>query len=194
LNVPDKVVAVGDRAADNLRFIRETMERASAFTAVPGWGGVAMGLSSLVAAWLARGQPAGPWLRIWLIELVVALVLASATMGWKARRARTSLFTGPARRFAMGFASPVAAGGVLTWYLATNGVYEPLAAIWLLLYGSGVIAGGISSVRIVPMMGVLFFVCGVIAAVFGAGNLMLAIGFGVLHIVFGSIIAWRYGG
>jgi hypothetical protein len=191
--VPDKVVAVSDRAADNLRFIRETMERAGSFTAVPGWGGVAMGSSALVAAWLAHGQPAGQWLRIWLIELVVAMLLASVTMSLKARRARTSLFTGPARRFALGFAPPVIAGGALTWLLATNGVFEPLPAMWLLLYGSGIIAGGLSSVRIIPLMGALFFVTGIVA-LFGAGNIMLGVGFGLLHIVFGSIIAWRYGG
>jgi hypothetical protein len=192
--VSSQPIRVEERAADNLRFIRDAMERAGAFTAVPGWGGVAMGASALVAAYLA-GRQTDPdqWLRIWLLELVVALLLASVTMTLKARRARTPLFGGPARRFAMAFAPPVVAGGMLTWALATQGQHELLPAVWLLLYGSGVVAGGLSSVRAVPIMGALFFVLGMVA-LFGAGNLLLAMGFGGLHLIFGGIIAWRYGG
>ena len=187
-------VQLDARAADNLRFIRETMERAGSFTAVPGWGGIAMGISAIIAAVLAQQQPdqAG-WLRVWLVELVVALLLASTTMTLKARRARTSLFGGPATRFAIAFGPPVLAGGALTWALAARGYYELLPALWLLLYGAGVVAGGIASVRVVPIMGGMFFVLGLVALV-TSGNLMLAIGFGGLHIIFGSIIAWRYGG
>jgi hypothetical protein len=187
-------ISVDARAADNLRFIRDTMERAGSFTAVPGWGGVAMGASALVAAVLAARQsdPAA-WLRVWMIELVVALLLASTAMTLKARRARASLFRGPATRFAVAFAPPVLAGGALTWALAAANQYALLPAVWLLLYGSGVIAGGVSSVRVVPIMGACFFILGLLALVL-PGNTLLAIGFGSLHIIFGSIIAWRYGG
>lgn len=187
---------IENRAHDNLRFIRSTMERAGAFTAVPGWGGVAMGISALAAAFLAAGQTDdGGWLRIWLTELVVALVLASCTMTLKARRARIPLFMGPASRFAMSFAPPVLAGGVLTWALAAAGQHQLLPAVWLLLYGSGVIAGGISSVRVVPIMGMMFFALGIVALFdVVSGDLLLAAGFGALHVIFGSIVAWRYGG
>ena len=187
-------IRVDARAADNLRYIRQTMERAGSFTAVPGWGGVAMGVSALVATYLASQQPdqAG-WLRVWMIELSVAVLLAGGAMTLKARRASTPLLIGPGRRFAIAFAPPVLAGGLLTWALATNNQYELLPALWLLLYGSGVVAGGISSVRVVPIMGALFFLLGV-AALFVPGTWLLAIGFGGLHLIFGSIIAWRYGG
>ena len=185
---------VSDRAADNLRFIRETMERATAFTAVPGWGGVAMGISAALAAYLANQQnDPDQWLQIWMIELVVALLLGGGAMLFKAQRARTTLFAGPARRFALAFVPPVLAGGVLTWALASTSEYALLPGVWLMLYGSGVIAGGLNSVRIIPLMGVLFFVLGLVA-LFGYGDLMLALGFGGLHVIFGSIIAWRYGG
>jgi hypothetical protein len=191
-------VRIDARAADNLRFIRDTMERAGAFTAVPGWGGIAMGVSALVAAVLASQQsdPAS-WLRIWLIEMVIAIVLASSAIAVKARRSRVSLFGGPARRFALGFAPPVIAGGLLTYALAINQQYDLLPGTWLLLYGSGVIAGGVVSVRVIPIMGALFFVLGVIALTLptlASGDVFLAIGFGGLEIIFGGIIAWRYGG
>jgi hypothetical protein len=192
--VSSQPTPVSDRAADNLRFIRETMERAAAFTAVPGWGGVAMGISALLASFLAQRQDEPrDWLRIWMLELVVALVLGGIAMIWKAHSARTPLLGGPARRFAIAFAPPVLAGGALTWALAARGQYALLPGLWLLLYGSGVIAGGLNSVRVVPLMGALFFTLGV-AALFTSGNLFLTLGFGVLHVIFGSIIAWRFGG
>lgn len=187
-------MSIDARAADNLRFIRSTMERAGSFTAVPGWGGIAMGTSALVAAHFASRQgDADQWLRIWMVELVVAIVLASSTMLLKARRTHTSLFVGPAYRFAVGFAPPVLAGGLLTFLLAAHQQHELLPPLWLLLYGSGIIAGGLSSVRVIQIMGVLFFLLGV-AALALPGDIMLAAGFGALHVIFGSIIAWRYGG
>ncbi|HEY0809130.1 MAG TPA: hypothetical protein VGD49_03170 [Longimicrobiales bacterium] len=191
-------VRLDARAADNLRFIRDTMERAGAFTAVPGWGGAAMGASAVVAAFLAaqQSEPAS-WLRVWLIELVAAVLLAGSTMALKAKNSRVSLFGGPARRFALAFAPPVVAGGILTYALATSQQYELLAGTWLLLYGAGIVAGGVASVRIIPLMGALFFVLGVLAIALPANisrDVLLAVGFGGLHIIFGGIIAWRYGG
>jgi hypothetical protein len=191
-------VRIDDRAADNLRFIRDTMERAGHFTAVPGWGGIAMGVSAVIAAVLAsqQSEPAA-WLRVWMIEMVVAIALASGAILLKAHRSRVSLLAGPARRFALGFAPPVLAGGLLTYALAVNQQYDLLPGTWLLLYGSAVIAGGIASVRVVPIMGALFFVLGVIALTLPnivSGDVFLAIGFGGLEIIFGGIIAWRYGG
>ena len=157
-------VRIDARAADNLRFIRDTMERAGHFTAVPGWGGVAMGVTAVVAAVLASQQSdVTSWLRVWLIEMVVAIALASGAILLKAHRSHVSLLAGPARRFALGFAPPVLAGGLLTYALATNQQYDLLPGTWLLLYGSAVIAGGIASVRVVPIMGAWFFVLGIVA-------------------------------
>lgn len=58
-NVGGDVPTLHGRAMDNLRFIRETMEQATHFTAVPGYGGVFMGLTALVAAFIAKGSAAG---------------------------------------------------------------------------------------------------------------------------------------
>src|SRR5690606_21758148 len=81
-------IALQDRAMDNLRFIRETMERAAAFTAVPGWGGVAIGCTALVAAAIAalQSHPAH-WLAVWLGEAVVSLGIAAWAIRRKARAA-----------------------------------------------------------------------------------------------------------
>src|SRR5271170_4554344 len=108
-------VALDDRARDNIRFIRETMERAGSFTAVPGWGGIALGITALGAAVVASRQSThAAWLLVWLIEAVVALGIASWTTLTKARAAGVSLLAGPGRKFAMSLAPPIFAAALLT--------------------------------------------------------------------------------
>jgi hypothetical protein len=191
---PDPVT---DRALDDLRFIRDTMERASSFTAVPGWGTVAMGVVALVAALLA-GRQASPeaWVVVWLIAAAAAVCLGLGTVIAKARTARAPLLRGAGRRMVLGFAPPVAAGAVLTGVLYSAGLYEALPGTWLLLYGAGVMTGGAFSVRAVPIMGLCFMAAGVLAFVApaGWGDAVMAAGFGGLNIVFGAIIARKYGG
>ena len=88
-------IPIDARAADHLKYIRETMERAAEFTAVPGWGGVAMGVTALAAAWLASRQNSPrAWLVVWLAEVFVAVAIAAPAAATKARRANSSLFTG----------------------------------------------------------------------------------------------------
>lgn len=184
-------------AQDNLRFIRDTMERASAFTAVPGWGGVWMGLSALAAAGLSTlASTPREWLGIWLAEAFLAVAIGVASMAAKARRVRLSLFAGPARRFLLTLSPPLIAGAVLTIALAQSGLTTLLPGVWLLLYGTAVVTGGAFAVRIVPVMGVGFMLLGAIAlaAPPSWGTAFLAAGFGGLQIVFGIRIAKRYGG
>ena len=184
-------------AMDDLRFIRQTMEAAGSFTAVPGWGTVAMGASALIAALVAALQPTpGAWLATWMIEAAAALVIAAATMSRKARGIGLSLFSGPGRRFVLSFAPPLFAGAILTIVLAAGGRTAVLPGAWLLLYGTGVVTGGAFSVRIVPVMGLCFMLAGSVALFLPAawGNLAMAASFGLIHVVFGVLIARRHGG
>jgi hypothetical protein len=194
---PADPVALDDRARDNLRFIRETMERAGSFTAVPGWGGIAIGITALGAATIASTQTDPHiWLLIWLGEAAAALAIASWTTASKAREAGTSLFTGPARRFVYSLAPPLFVGALLTGLLVRIGFTGAIPGVWLLLYGTGVVTGGVFSIRIVPLMGLCFIVLGTVALFcpWSWGNAFLAVGFGGFHILFGAVIARRYGG
>src|SRR5713226_7923536 len=143
-----QAVALERHALDNLRYIRDTMERASSFTAVPGWGGVLMGTTALVAAaWAARAATRPAWLKIWLVEAVIAFLICGWAIERKLRRARAALFSGPARRFVLTLSPPLAAGAVATLALARASRFDLLPGMWLLLYGTAVATGGAYSVR-----------------------------------------------
>lgn len=194
---PSQINSLHGRAMDNLRFIRETMERASSFTAVPGWGGVAIGMTATFASWVAARQNSSRvWLRIWLAEALVALLIGILTMNRKAKAAELSLFSGPGRKFALSLTPPFVAGALLTHVLYSHGIVDVLPGLWLLLYGTGIVTGGAFSVRVVPVMGVCFMTTGTIALLTPAqwNNYLLAAGFGGLHIIFGIVIARRHGG
>src|SRR5436305_2027191 len=148
-------IPIDARAADHLRYIRETMERAAEFTAVPGWGGVAMGISALAAAFIAARQTSPrAWLTVWLLEALVAVAIAAPAAATKAHRANSRLFSGPGRKFALSFAPPILVGGLLTFALYHAAAQALLPGVWLLLYGTAIVTGGAFSVRIVPLMGI----------------------------------------
>jgi len=193
--------ALHERAMDNLQYIRETMERATAFTAISGWGLVAIGITALAVASIAASISAQQksttaWLAIWLAEAVIALLVAGWSMDRKARAAKMPLLSGPGRKVAFSLSPPIFAGGILTVVLYRAGLTSAIPGLWLLLYGTGVITGGMFSVSAVPIMGLCFMALGAAAFLAPAGfaDWFMAAGFGGLHIVFGVIIARRYGG
>jgi hypothetical protein len=182
---------------EDLRFIRDTMERSAAFTAVSGWGQVLLGITAGCAAWLAARQYSPfAWLSVWLAEGLLAAAIGLLACTWKANRRGLPLFSGPARKVALGLAPPLVAGAFLTFLLFRAGMQSALPATWLLLYGAGIMTGGAFSVPIVPVMGLCFMLLGGMAVLGPAawGNWFLATGFGGLHIIFGLLIARRHGG
>ncbi|HZS06614.1 MAG TPA: hypothetical protein VFD58_17385 [Blastocatellia bacterium] len=189
--------ALHDRAMDNLRFIRETMERASSFTAVPGWGMVVIGVTALGAAYVAaRRVWFGSWVKTWIIEAFIAFVIAAVTIARKARGQNESLMSGPARKLVLSLSPPWLAAVLLTLLLSRAQLFNGIPGMWLLLYGTGVVTGGAFSVRVVPVMGLGFMALGAVALFSPVewADWLMAAGFGGLHIGFGIIIARRYGG
>jgi hypothetical protein len=184
------------RAVDDLRFIRQTMERSATFTAIPGWGMVAVGMTALPAAWLASRHSFDlRWLEIWITEAVLAVSIAMVAIQSKATRTGLPWTSGPGRKVALSFAPPVAAAALLTVPLFRADLVHTLPGAWLLLYGVGVIAGGAFSVSIVPVMGLGFMMVGAVALFLPLiGNWAMAAGFGGLHVLFGIWIARRHGG
>ena len=189
-------VEIHSHATRNLKIIRETMERAATFTAVPGWGGVLMGLVGLGAALAGHLVHPREWMAVWFAAGMLSILVGSAAVFEKARRSSTPLSAPGARKFLFAFAPPLLVGGVLTLALTMHGYRAVVPGTWLLLYGTAVLAGGAFSVRIVPLMGICFQILGAIALFvpFVWGNALLGAGFGLTHVIFGILIARRHGG
>lgn len=194
--VRSKLVELEHQAADNLQFIRETMERAAAFTAVPGQGGMAIGFTALAAGWIARHQPITAQFWIWLAEGLVAVFLGVTALMRKSQRLAYPLSSRSAKRALMSFVVPLLAGAMLTVALLRSHQIALFAGLWLLLYGVAVVTAGAFSVRIVPVMGFCFLLLGSVALVTptALANTWMMLGFGGLHVVFGFLIARQHGG
>jgi hypothetical protein len=192
--------ALHDRAADNLRFIRDTMAKAGEFTSVSGSGTMVIGVVGVVAAVLStrlriEAEPTR-WLMLWIAAAVISGVISIVTIRAKAARTEQSLSAGPARRFVRAFAPAMVAGVILTVALVADHQMTLLPTVWLTVYGAAVTAGGSLSVRPVPLMGAAFLLLGALASAAppSAHTALLGAGFGGLHLVFGLWIARNYGG
>ena len=182
---------------DNLRFIRETMERAGTFTAISGWGIAAVGVVAMLAALIARVRPTVDWrVGTWVATAAACIALSMWATARKARRSNISMVSGPAQKLALAFAPAMVVGALLTAALLRIGANELLPGVWLLLYGTAVVAGGTFSVRIIPVMGLCFMTLGAASLFTPAwiGEWLMVGGFGVVHVIFGIQIARRHGG
>jgi len=197
LTAVQTAVRLDERAAESLEFIRTTLARSATFTAVPGYGGMAMGVIAIAAAALgARQADDRSWLAVWLAAAAVAFPLTLFAMWHKARRHGLSLWSANGRRFAQSLFPALGAGAVLTWALAAAGHVDLVPAAWLLLYGAGVLSGSSASIPILAWVGALFMLLGVGAAVTSPSlrDVWLAAGFGALQLIFGVVIARNHGG
>src|SRR5436190_9629064 len=139
----DQPVNLGDRAIDNLKFIRETMERSTHFTAVPGYGGMLMGATAVATAFIANAQATfHDSLVAWLIEAFLAFAIGLLAMWQKSKIGGQSLLSVPARKFAMSFAPPLIAGVATVLGVWRYGDYFAMPAICMLAYGAAVVCGG----------------------------------------------------
>lgn len=190
-------LALHDRAMDDLRYIRETMERSGSFTHVSGLGVIAMGVIALAAAAVAWGATGlWAWLGAWLGAAGLSFAAASFLMARKSRAEGIPLLTGPGRKFAWNVVPPLVVGAALTVACLEAGTTSLLPGSWLMLYGAAVVAAGSHSVRPVPFMGVLFMTVGMAALLAPPswGDAFMAAGFGGLHLGFGFVIWRRHGG
>ena len=194
---PEQPPALHERAIDNLRYIRETMERSTAFTGIPGWGQVAIGGTALVATVVAANQHNFKgWVAVWMAEGLISLLIAGWSMDRKARAIGMPLMSGPGRKAVFSLSPPIVAGALLTIVLVRARLTSAIPGVWLLLYGTGVVTGGMFSVPAVPLMGLCFMLLGAVAVFVppAYSDWFMGAGFGGLHLIFGVIIARKYGG
>jgi len=189
--------ALHARAMADLRFIRETMENASAFSTFSGLGLALVGGIATISGLIAREQSSRPrWLLTWIVAAAVSAIAGGLSTAWKTRALERPLIPGPSRKFALSLAPTLFAGMLLTGVLGGGGLFDLLPGVWLLLYGAGLVAAGAWSVRIVPAIGLAFMAFGAAALLVPPawGDWLLIAGFGGLHLAFGAIVGWRHGG
>ena len=202
---PRNILSLPDRAEDDLRRIRETMAASRTFTHISGPTLIGLGGLGLVAAILgaslearagiARATPGVAYWTTWGVTAVIAFVVGFLSIDRRARRpgdrVGSGILRGPGRRFTFGMLPALAAGAVITIPLLDGGG-RWVPGLWLVLYGVAHIAGGMTSLVVVRVLGAAFFLLGAVALnVTNWGPLCLAVGFGGLHVVFGIWITVR---
>src|SRR5258705_6672102 len=122
------------RAMADLRFIRETMESVSAFSAFSGWGLILIGVVATACGLLAAQQPTRPrWLMAWVAAAAVSAVIGALSTARKTRTARQPLIPGPASKFALSLAPPGVSGALLTGGLQPARGLDLLPGMWALV-------------------------------------------------------------
>jgi hypothetical protein len=196
-NAGAQLTQIGSTAAENLRYIRSTIEATQTFTSIPGTGCIAIGSVGLAAAALETLPGlAEYWLAIWTTAAVIALSIGLVTMLRKARSQGLSLSRTVARRFFLTLTPPFLIGAILTAALVDSVSRDVIAGIWLLSYGAGIAACGAFSVPAVVMAGFVFMALGTLAVLAPAPSAvaLLALGFGLVHIALGLLISRHHGG
>ena len=194
---PVEPTPIDSGAVEHLRYIRSTIEAAHTFTTVPGKGCIAMGLTALVAVGLESVPPLAPhWLAIWVGAAIVACCAALWFMEQKARAQGLSLRRAVARRFFMTLAPAFLSGAILTTALAGQVDRELMTGMWLLLYGTGLAACGLFAIPAVCTAGLAFMGLGAATLWLppGSAHIVLALGFGGIHLALGVTIVRHHGG
>lgn len=187
-------IPIESRALGTLAYIRKSID-SSGSMAVPGMAGIVMGAIGVVAT-IAASVPRGVshWLEIWLIAAAVALVLGGATMARQAAESGHARYLGPVRKFLLCLCPALFAGAVLTTVLWRSNATQLIPGLWLLLYGCAVLAASTVTIartmRLISIMGMLFMLLGLLAFVSAprVHTLILGLGFGGLHSIFGVLI------
>lgn len=197
LERPAGATPIDAGAAENLRYIRRTIEAANTFTMVPGKGCLVMGAAGLGAAVLELLPATAPyWLPIWLTAAVFSVAAALFFMELKARSQGLSLRRAVASKFFLTLAPGFVVGAVLTAALLDTAGRDVIAGVWLLNYGASLGTCGVFSIPAVLITGGAFMCLGAITLVAPPAwaPAMLALGFGGLHILLGIVILKEHGG
>jgi hypothetical protein len=192
--------------------IRTIMERSAKFLSLSGLSGMLAGVYALlgaVAAYFVVQYPTSPFNyriysaqepdKLWKLILIALAVLGASLStglwlsGKKARRHGVKLWTVASRRLVYNMAIPLASGGIFILIILYTGHFGLAAPTSLIFYGLALIQGSSNTFDEVRYLGYSEILLGLVSASFpGYGLIFWAIGFGVLHIVYGAIMYNKY--
>ena len=193
-----------------LKDIRKMMEKSSRFISLSGWSGVSAGLAALVGAWLAH-QRISSYFANWSIDdscpdclMRDLIIIAAAVFGvalttaffftlTKSRQERVAIWGATSKRLLWNTVLPMAVGGVVILRMISLQYYELVAAVSLIFYGLALINGSKYTLGEVKFLGYAIVLTGLLGLWIPRQGLMLwAFGFGVLHILYGISMWWKY--
>lgn len=197
----------------DLSDIRQMMEKSTRFVSLTGWSGIMAGIYALVGAFVAyrmfysgdegklmtqvSDKPeTGIIIQLFLVAAIV-LVLAIGTAMWmsarRAKRRQESIWNPAARRLVVHLSIPLVTGGLFILILVLKGMMGLIAPASLVFYGLALINASKFTFEDVKFLGMAQIVLGLLGTwMTGAGLILWAIGFGIMHIVYGIHMQWRY--
>lgn len=190
-------------AEENLRVIRELMERSTKYSTFSGLSGVLAGLASIVGCLvtqsLAHNAPNThayriPFLITWSLVILFALTADYLLMKRRAVRVGKRIVSRLGKQMIYAAGPGLGTGGLLTLFLLRHDMVSSIFPIWMLCYGIAVCAVGQFSQREVKALGIAFLLAGTLVLPFPALGLpMMAVAFGGFHIVYALIMSRREG-
>lgn len=203
-------MATDTTSLDTLNDIKRMMEKSSRFISLSGWSGIAAGVCGLAGAFFTRRALAGYYesgsgdaalqeALIWEIITIAAVVFAAAFITaffftyLRSKRQGTPIWGQMARRLLWNTMLPMIVGGIVILQLIVSENYSLIAPYTLIFYGLALINGSKYTIGEIRYLGYVEIALGILALAYpGQWLLLWALGFGVMHIVYGVMMWWRY--
>jgi len=199
---------------ETLQDIKRIMERSSRFISLSGWSGISAGISALVGAWVAHSRierylhqrhgrgyyegNSGILLMFDLIQIAsitfIAAFISAFIFTWRrSRRNGTPLWDPTVQRLAWNTILPMVVGGIVLLRALSLEYYTLIAPGCLIFYGLALVNASKYTLGEIRYLGYGQLILGIINLwVVGSGLYFWAAGFGVLHILYGAIMWWKY--
>jgi hypothetical protein len=196
---------------ETLQDIKRMMERSSRVISLSGWSGIAAGICALIGAWFAYqkiedyksgsgrdlsgdGVSLIDQLLLIAIVVLVAAVLFAFLFTWmRTKKNRVKIWEPAAIRLMWNTLIPLAVGGLCIWRVLQIGAFTLVAPLCLVFYGLALVNGSKYTVGEVRYLGYGQILLGLLNLwLEGYGLYFWALGFGVLHILYGALMWWKY--
>jgi hypothetical protein len=196
-----------EQSLETLQDIKRMMERSSRFISLSGLSGVSAGVFAIIGAFIAH-----IWIREYLtdpnetgavfetkmlglaIAVLIAALLSSTWFTWrKARKSQLPIWDHASKKLAINMAIPLAAGGFFALGLLQHGGWNFIAPACLVFYGLALVNASKYTLTDIRYLGILEIALGCINMYFPHEGLYFwTTGFGLLHIIYGLIMWWKY--
>jgi len=191
--------------------IKDIMHKSTRFMSLSGLSGILAGIYALIGAFVANMLLTGydgnymaneNMLPIGILEIILIVVglvvaLLSFITGFiltkrRAKKNDEKIWTSLSKQLLQHFLIPMVAGGLLVLLLINKGYYGLVAPLTLIFYGLALVSASKYTLSLIKYLGLIEILLGLLAFYFfGNGLLFWALGFGVLHIVYGALMHFK---